>query len=86
MISFLAIAFLLACISAFLILVGEKTGVLDKIAQWVGPGSLQGLFDCVFCMSFWLSVIMVLFIVLFTGNLILFFVPIVSSVIARRLV
>lgn len=77
----------LICISssaAFAILLAERLGVRDKIAA-EAPKLISQLFECDFCLSFWMSLILAIILAIIFNEMSIIFIPIVSTPITRIL-
>ena len=81
----LEVSFFVACIVAFLLLLAHKVGLVETL-QVHGSKLISELAHCDFCMSFWLSVFIMLAVVFITGDWWLAVVPLISTPIARRLI
>lgn len=86
MLEVLVISIVIACICAFFIILGDKLGVILKLAMWVKPEILKRLLDCNFCMSFWLTALITITLVIITHNNLLFLALIISPILARKLI
>ena len=80
----IAITAIVACVSAFGILLIGKLGIRDEIITRA-PKLISELFSCDFCLSFWFSLILAIILAIFFREIIVLFVPIVSTPIARIL-
>lgn len=80
----IAIAIIIAGISAFGILLIGKLGIRDEIIVRA-PKLISELFSCDFCLSFWLSLILAIILAIFFRELSIIFIPIVSTPITRIL-
>lgn len=69
---------------AFLLLLAYKVGLIEWM-QVHGWKLISQMAQCDFCMSWWLSVIITLVVLCFTGDVMLLVVPFLSTPIARRL-
>lgn len=86
MLSFLLISVLVALIVSFIIIVSEKTGVLVYLASRTRDRTLNMLLSCYFCIGFWLSFIIAVFISMVAGNILYLAICAISSVLIRKLV
>lgn len=75
-----------ALLSAFMILFMDRTGLRDTIIMEVPSKTLSELFDCDFCLGFWLSAILAISIAVYEGEPIYFIIPLFSTPITRILV
>ena len=80
----LCVSVVLACVVAFLLLLAHKVGIVEYM-QVHGDKIISKMAQCDFCMSFWLSVFLMVSIVWVTGDCELILLPVVSTPIARRL-
>lgn len=76
---------IIACISAFGILLIGKLGVRDEIIARA-PKLISELFSCDFCLSFWLSLILAIILAIILNEIVVLFIPIVSTPITRILI
>lgn len=81
----ICIAIIVACISAFGILLIGKLGIRDEIIT-KAPKLISQLFDCDFCLSFWMSLILAIILAIFFEEIIILFIPILSTPITRFLI
>jgi hypothetical protein len=86
MLNFLLASVLVALIVSFMIIVSEKTGILVYLASKTRDRTLNMLLSCYFCIGFWLSLLMSIFISMVTGNVSDLFICVTSSVLIRKLV
>jgi len=86
MLNFLLASVIVALIVSFMIIVSEKTGILIYLASKVRNRTLNMLLSCYFCIGFWLSLFISIFISMATGNISDLFICVVSSVLVRKLV
>lgn len=86
MLNFLLASVLVALIVSFMIIVSEKTGILVYLASKTRDRTLNMLLSCYFCIGFWLSLLMSIFISMATGNVSDLFICVASSVLIRKLV
>ena len=77
-------AMMVALWVAFLLLLAYKVGLIEWM-QVHGGKLISQMAQCDFCMSWWLSVIITLVVLCFTGDVMLLVVPFLSTPIARRL-
>jgi hypothetical protein len=80
----LCVSVVVACVVAFLLLLAHKVGIVEYM-QVHGDKYISKMAQCDFCMSFWLSVFLMVAIVWVTGYCELILLPVVSTPIARRL-
>ena len=79
-----AIAVIVACTSAFgIVLIGKLGGRNEIIAR--APRLISELFSCDFCLSFWLSLILAIILAIFFRDLSVIFTPVISTPITRIL-
>ena len=75
----------IALAAAFVILLIGKLGIRDNIIT-KAPKLISQLFDCDFCLSFWVSVILAVILAIFFRETNILFIPIVSTPITRILI
>jgi hypothetical protein len=78
------VSFLVACMVTFLLLLAHKVGLVEYL-QVHGDKITSKMAQCDFCMSFWLSVIMMVAVVWVTADIHLMIIPLLSTPIARRM-
>lgn len=79
------VAIVIACTSAFGILLIGKLGMRDEIIA-KAPKLISELFSCDFCLSFWFSLILAIILAIFFSEIMILFIPIISTPIARILI
>jgi hypothetical protein len=75
----------IALAAAFVILLIGKLGIRDSIIT-KAPKLISQLFDCDFCLSFWVSVILAIILAIFFREMSIIFIPIISTPITRILI
>lgn len=85
MLNFIAFVILVACAAAFILLYLQKVGLVEHM-QINAPKLLSKLFSCHFCLSFWFSAIISLFLACYFKDVTLLFIPIFSAPITRILI
>lgn len=80
----ITIAAIVACASAFGILLINKLGIRDEIIARA-PKLISELFSCDFCLSFWFSLILTIILAIFFSEIIVLFISIISTPITRIL-
>jgi len=80
----LEVSFLVSCCVTFLLLLAHKVGLVEYL-QVHGDKIISKMAQCDFCMSFWLSVLMMVAVVWITADVRLMIIPLVSTPIARRM-
>lgn len=75
----------IALAAAFYILLIGKLGVRDEIIARA-PKLISQLFDCDFCLSFWMSLILAIVLAIFFNEMSIIFIPIISTPITRILI
>ena len=75
----------IALAAAFAILLIGKLGIRDNIIARA-PKLISQLFDCDFCLSFWMSVILAVILAIFFREMNILFIPIISTPITRILI
>lgn len=73
-----------ALASAFVILLIGKLGIRDSIIA-IAPMPVSKLFECDFCLSFWMSLILAVILAIFFREISVLFIPILSTPITRIL-
>ena len=80
----MALAVIIAAIAAFFILFMEKTGYRDRMIA-NSPKLISQMYECDFCLSFWISVVFTICIIISEHNLSYVYIPFISAPITRRL-
>lgn len=75
----------IALAAAFAILLIGKLGIRDNVIT-KAPKLISQLFDCDFCLSFWVSVILAVILAIFFREMSIIFIPIISTPITRILI
>lgn len=75
----------IALAAAFAILLIGKLGIRDSVII-KAPKLISQLFDCDFCLSFWVSVILAIILAIFFREMSIIFIPIISTPITRILI
>nr|DAJ35746.1 MAG TPA: Protein of unknown function (DUF1360) [Caudoviricetes sp.] len=75
----------IALASAFAILLIGKLGIRDNIIA-KAPKLISQLFGCDFCLSFWTSLVLAIFLAIFFREMSILFIPIISTPITRILI
>ena len=75
----------IALVAAFIILLIGKLGIRDSIIARA-PKLISQLFDCDFCLSFWTSLILAIFLAIFFREMSIILIPIISTPITRILI
>lgn len=70
--------------AAFIILFIGKIGIRDNVIA-KAPKLISQMFDCDFCLSFWVSLILAVILAIFSGQLNLLLIPILSTPITKVL-
>ena len=84
-VEFVCWAAVVSAVAAFVLALLQKWGVLEWL-QVHAPNDFFGkLFNCKFCCSWWVSVIISLTLSVVTGMWVLALIPICSTLIAREL-
>ncbi len=86
MLNFIMLSVIVALIVSFVIIVSEKLDFTAYIASRVKDRTLNMLLSCYFCLGFWLSLLISVFISIFTGRVEDLFICVLSSVLIRKLV
>jgi membrane protein implicated in regulation of membrane protease activity len=75
----------IALAAAFVILLIGKLGIRDNIIA-KAPKLISQLFDCDFCLSFWVSLILAVILAIFFREMNILVIPIISTPITRILI
>lgn len=75
----------IALAAAFVILLIGKLGIRDNVIA-KAPKLISQLFDCDFCLSFWMSLILAVILAIFFREMNILFIPIISTPITRILI
>lgn len=84
MLNYLIFVILVANATAFTLLFLQKIGVIEHV-QIHAPKLISKLFSCHFCLSFWTSFVLALFLVMYFRDYTLLLIPVFSAPITRRL-
>ena len=76
---------LVALITAFSVLLLDKTGLRAKVVIY-GSRLLSELFSCDFCLCFWIGLVFSFIIFLHSRELTDFLIPIFSTPLSRKLI
>lgn len=74
----------IALVSAFIILLIGKLGVRDEVVT-KAPKLISQLFECDFCLSFWVSLILAIILALIFREIYIILAPTMSTPITRIL-
>lgn len=77
---------LVALLAAFIFMLLEKTGVRSYIILHSKVKIIAALFDCDFCLSFWIAAIISVVLALLSGNLAFVVICFMSAPLTRFLV
>ena len=77
-------AIIIACVSAFFILFISRTGLRDQFIEH-SPKLISEMFSCDFCLSFWVGAFISIIFVIFTQDILLIGLPIMTTPITRIL-
>ena len=80
----IALAMGIAFNAAFIILFISKIGLRNYLIA-ISPKLISQLFDCDFCLSFWLSLVLASILAIIFGNPYILFISILSTPVARFL-
>lgn len=75
----------IALFSAFIVHLLNKSGLRDKVIELSPLKLFSKLFDCDFCLSFWINVFVCIVLVIITANIALMVIPFLSTPITRIL-
>ena len=81
---YLAIVVLIALAATFIIQFAEKRGYRDRAIDNTN-GLLQEMLKCDFCLGFWTSLILSIFVLIVLGNWWVLFAPVFTTPIIRFL-
>lgn len=81
---YLAIVVLIALAATFIIQFAEKRGYRDHAIDNT-KGLLQEMLSCDFCLGFWMSLILSIFVLVALGNWWILFAPVFATPIIRFL-
>ena len=77
-------AIIIACISAFFILFISRIGLRDRFIER-SPKLISKMFGCDFCLSFWTGLFISIVFAIFTQDILLIGLPIMTTPITRIL-
>lgn len=83
LLNFALVTWLAAMFVTFTLLFLRKIGFLERM-QVHGNWFISQLFQCVFCLSFWLNLIVSIILVLITNELTYIFIPFFSTPLSRH--
>lgn len=78
-------AVVVAALSAFIILLAYKWGVVEYL-QTHGNEFVSKMAQCNFCMAWWVSLFLSLFLLGYYGDFFMLLVPFIATPLARRLI
>lgn len=78
-------AVVVAALSAFIILLSYKWGVVEYL-QTHGDEFVSKMAQCNFCMAWWVSLFLSLFLLGLTCDVFMLLVPFIATPVARRLI
>lgn len=81
----LIIAAFIALIAAFVLLFANKLGFIEWL-QVNGNRFFSEMARCNFCLSFWVGLVLSILFVVYTGNMNILFVPVISTPLTRFLI
>ena len=81
----LIIAAFIALIAAFVLLFANKLGFIEWL-QINGNRFFSEMARCNFCLSFWVGLVLSILFVVYTGNMNILFVPVISTPLTRFLI
>ena len=81
----LIIAAFIALIAAFILLFANKLGFIEWL-QINGNRFFSEMARCNFCLSFWVGLVLSILFAVYTGNMNILFVPIISTPLTRFLI
>lgn len=83
LLNFVLVSWLTAMLTTFTLLFLRKIGFVERM-QVHGNRFVSQLFQCAFCLSFWLSLIVSIILVLITNELTYIFIPFFSTPLSRH--
>ena len=78
-------AVVVAAVTAFIILLAYEWGIVEYL-QTHGDEFVSKMAQCNFCMAWWVSLFLSLFLLGLTCDVFMFLVPFIATPIARRLI
>jgi hypothetical protein len=81
----LAIVTVVALASAFFILLISKIGLRDKVILRA-PKLISQMFECDFCLSFWVALVISILFSIMLGSWVVLIVPLLSAPLTRIMV
>lgn len=78
-------AVVVATLTAFVILLAYKWGIVEYL-QTHGNEFVSKMAQCNFCMAWWVSLFLSLFLLGLTGDFSMLLVPLIATPLARRLI
>lgn len=78
-------AVVVASVTAFIILLAYKWGIVEYL-QTHGDEFVSKMAQCNFCMVWWVSLFLSLFLLGLTGDFSMLLVPLIATPLARRLI
>lgn len=83
--TFIILAFVISCVSAFLLLLAAKWGLVEWM-QVHGNDFFAKMANCDFCLSWWTNVVLCVAIFIVTGEHWYLLMPFVNTIITRKLI
>lgn len=83
--TFFYLTMFVALIATFVILFISKTGIRDFVVLRVKYKLIADLFECDFCLSFWIAVVLAIIISFVFNNFYYIVIPVFSAPISRKL-
>ena len=83
LLNFVLMSWLAAMLTTFTLLLLRKIGFVERM-QVHGNWFVSQLFQCAFCLSFWLSLIVSIVLVFVTSELTYIFIPFFSTPLSRH--
>lgn len=84
LLNFVLVTWLAAMFVAFALLFLRKIGFIERM-QVHGNWFISQLFQCAFCLSFWLNLVFSIVLVLVTNELTYIFIPFFSTPLSRQM-
>lgn len=83
LLNFALVSWLVAMLTTFTLLFLRKIGFVERM-QVHGNWFISQLFQCAFCLSFWLNLVFSIILVLVTSELTYIFIPFFSTPLSRH--
>ena len=84
MLNIVGLVFMIAMISCFIFLFLDKIGFRGYIVMYSPIWLFSDLFNCDFCLSFWINLFVSMLVVIATQDYWMFLIPLFSTPISRK--